>query len=227
MSTQHTGTRVFLWLSALTLILVAAFAVYAITHETNVVTNTTVSTVRLDDHTRGVIRPTDASSEQASTSLVFIEYSDFECPACEAAQPALRALYAEFASSTTFVYRHLPLAQHKNAKLAAYASEAAALQGKFWEMHDLLFSTQGEWSGIPDEQAKDYFVKLAEQLNIETVRFAADMGSDAVAARVKRDSDEAVRIGVRGTPSFFVNGEKLTVRSFDDLRARLISAENR
>ncbi len=218
MSTQHTGSRVFLWLSALTLILVAVFAVYVITRDTSGGTGTIAPKLQSDDHVRG------ASS---STSLIFVEYSDFECPACEAAQPALRALYAEFASSTTFVYRHLPLAQHKNAKLAAYASEAAALQGKFWEMHDLLFDTQSEWSGIPQAQAQDYFVKLAEQLDLETVRFAADMGSDAVAARVKRDADDAVRIGVRGTPSFFVNGEKLTVKSFDDLRTGLISAENK
>jgi len=212
-----TSSRIFLWLSAFTLILIAIFVVYTITRNSGGETSLQVPEIQSDDHTRG----------SDSNSLVFVEYSDFECSACGLAQPALRALYTEFASSTTFVYRHLPLSQHKNAALAAYAVEAAALQGKFWEMHDLLFDTQSEWSGIPEDQARDYFVKLAEKLNLETVRFAAEMGSDVVKTRVQRDADDAVRIGVRGTPSFFINGEKVTVKSFDDLRVGLISAENK
>jgi len=114
------------------------------------------------------------------------------------------------------------VSQHKNAELAALASEAAAKQGKFWEIHDALFDNQREWAGIPNNQARAYFVKLAEGLTLETVRFAADMESEELRARVKRDADEAARIGVRGTPTFYVNGVQLKVKSFDDLHTALL-----
>ncbi len=218
--TPQTGSRVFLWLLGLTLVVLAGFIVYMVTRDGGVAT-TLAPGVKDDDHARGATRPTGTSG-RASTSLVFVEYSDFECPACEVAQPALRALYAEFASTTTFVYRHLPLSQHKNAELAALASEAAAKQGKFWEMHDALFDSQRQWAGIPEAQAKAFFVKLAENLALETVRFSADLESDELRARVRRDADEATRIGVRGTPTFYVNGEKMNVKTFDDMRAELV-----
>lgn len=210
---SQSGARVFLWLLGLTLIALAGFIVYMATRDGGGGSGTLAPGLKDDDHIRGA----------SSSVLVFVEYSDFECPACLAAQPALRSLYAEFASTTTFVYRHLPLSQHKNAELAALASEAAAKQGKFWEMHDTLFDSQREWAGIPNDQAKAYFVKLAEGLTLETVRFAVDMESEELRVRVRRDADEAARIGVRGTPTFYVNGVQLKVKSFDDLRVALLA----
>ena len=210
--TSQSGTRVFLWLLGLTLVALAGFIVYVATRDGGGGSGTLAPGLKDDDHVRG----------NGSSELIFVEYSDFECPACLAAQPALRSLYAEFASTTIFVYRHLPLSQHKNAELAALASEAAAKQGKFWEIHDALFDNQREWAGIPNNQARAYFVKLAEGLTLETVRFAADMESEELRARVKRDADEAARIGVRGTPTFYVNGVQLKVKSFDDLHTALL-----
>ncbi|HCQ91878.1 MAG TPA: hypothetical protein DIU16_00710 [Candidatus Vogelbacteria bacterium] len=90
-------------------------------------------------------------------------------------------------------------------------------------MHDTLFDSQREWAGIPNDQAKAYFVKLAEGLTLETVRFAVDMESEELRVRVRRDADEAARIGVRGTPTFYVNGVQLKVKSFDDLRVALLA----
>src|SRR5581483_190972 len=81
-----------------------------------------------------------------NTKVTIIEFADFQCPACGQAHPALKQILEEYKGKVTFIYRHFPLPQHQNAILAAKASEAAGEQGKFWEMHDMLYEKQNEWS---------------------------------------------------------------------------------
>jgi Na+/H+ antiporter NhaA len=140
------------------------------------------------DHVRG---PRDAP-------VTLVEYGDFECPYCGRAEPVIRELLADF-GDLRYVWRHLPLNDvHPNAQLAAEASEAASLQGAFWEMHDLLLAHQGSLR-LRDLQG------YAEQIGIDVDRFREDLRRHAGAARVAEDVDSADLSGVSGTPTFFVN----------------------
>jgi Na+/H+ antiporter NhaA len=141
------------------------------------------------DHIRG--------PEQAPVTVV--EYGDFECPYCGLAEPSVRELLRDF-GDVRYVWRHLPLTDvHPHAQLAAEATEAAAKQGKFWEMHDLLLEHQGALT------VRD-LVGYATSLGLDIERFTAHLRKHAGAARVAEDTDSADLSGVSGTPTFFVNG---------------------
>jgi Na+/H+ antiporter NhaA len=142
------------------------------------------------DHVRG---PADAA-------VTVVEYGDFECPYCGQAEPAVRAILGE--RDVRFVWRHLPLADvHPHAELAAQAAEAAAEQGKFWEMHDLLLARQ-------DHLLKPDLLGYAEELGLDVSRFGKDLYKHVHAGRVGQDVESADISGVSGTPTFFVNGRR-------------------
>nr|WP_243709313.1 Na+/H+ antiporter NhaA [Micromonospora sp. 15K316] len=142
------------------------------------------------DHVRG---PADAS-------VTLVQYGDFECPYCGKAEPVVRQLLGH--SDLRFVWRHLPLSDvHPQAQLAAEAAEAAAAQGKFWQMHDLLLDHQDKLN-ITD------LLKYAGDLGLDQNRFHDDLISHAHAGRVESDIDSADNSGVSGTPTFFINGRR-------------------
>ncbi len=133
--------------------------------------------------------------------VTVVEYGDFECPYCGQAEPVVRELLRDF-GDVRYVWRHLPLNDvHPNTQLAAEAAEAAADQGAFWEMHDLLFAHQ-------DALRPNDLVSYAAQLGLDVERFANDLREHAGAARVAEDVDSADLSGVSGTPTFFVNGRR-------------------
>ncbi|WP_037683535.1 Na+/H+ antiporter NhaA [Streptomyces cellulosae] len=143
------------------------------------------------DHVRG---PMDAP-------VTLLEYGDFECPYCGRAEPVVRELLADF-GDVRYVWRHLPLTDvHPSAQLAAEASEAAARQNRYWEMHELLLRHQG------DLRPRD-LLRYAEDIGLDADRFRADLRSGAGAARVAADVESADLSGVSGTPTFFVNGRR-------------------
>jgi Na+/H+ antiporter NhaA len=143
------------------------------------------------DHIRG---PVDAP-------VTLVEYGDFECPYCGRAEPVVRELLRDF-GDVRYVWRHLPLNDvHPHAQLAAEAAEAAADQGAFWELHDLLFQHQDAL------RARD-LVRYAEELGLDVERFANDLREHLGAARVADDVDSGDLSGVSGTPTFFVNGRR-------------------
>jgi Na+/H+ antiporter NhaA len=143
------------------------------------------------DHIRG---PLEAP-------VTVVEYGDFECPYCGQAEPVVRELLRDF-GDVRYVWRHLPLNDvHPNTQLAAEASEAAADQGAFWEMHDLLFAHQ-------DALRPNDLISYAEQLGLDVERFTNHLRERAGAARVAEDVDSADLSGVSGTPTFFVNGRR-------------------
>ncbi len=130
-----------------------------------------------------------------------MEYGDFECPYCGLAEPAVRELLRDFAD-VRYVWRHLPLTDvHRFAQLAAEASEAAADQGAFWEMHDLLLTHQ-------DALRPGDLVRYAGELGLDVERFEEALRSHAGASRVADDVDGADLSAVSGTPTFFVNGRR-------------------
>lgn len=168
--------------------------------------------------------PTPATSEEASALLTIasddyvvgpenapatlIEYLDFECEACGAYFPLVKQLEEELPNDVRVVRRYFPLPGHRNGLPAALAVEAAARQGKYNEMHDLLFTEQKNWGekSVPTPQA---FEAYAQQLGLDMEKFKADVASQSVKDRVQRDIDAGTKLGNRGTPSFFLNGKKL------------------
>ncbi|HEV2257644.1 MAG TPA: Na+/H+ antiporter NhaA [Streptosporangiaceae bacterium] len=154
-----------------------------------VITDLVVPVDEERDHIRG--------PEKAPVTVV--EYGDFECPYCGLAEPSVRELLRDF-GDVRYVWRHLPLTDvHPHAQLAAEATEAAAKQGAFWEMHDLLLDHQGALT------VRD-LTGYASSLGLDTERFTAHLRKHAGAARVAEDTDSADLSGVSGTPTFFVNG---------------------
>jgi Na+/H+ antiporter NhaA len=143
------------------------------------------------DHIRG----------PAAAPITLVEYGDFQCPYCGMAEPVVRELLADF-GDVRYVWRHLPLNDvHRNAQLAAEASEAASAQGAFWEMHDLLLGHQ-------DALAPKDLVGYAGQLGLDVERFTEALRGQSGAARIAEDVDSADLSGVSGTPTFFVNGRR-------------------
>ncbi|MFF8593865.1 Na+/H+ antiporter NhaA [Streptomyces sp. NPDC015220] len=133
--------------------------------------------------------------------VTVVEYGDYECPYCGQAEPVVRELLEDF-GDVRYVWRHLPLTDvHPHAQLAAEAAEAAALQGRYWQMHDLLLEHQG---ALRREDLRRY----ATEIGLELERFARDMRAGAGAARIAEDVESADLSGVAGTPTFFVNGRR-------------------
>lgn len=166
----------------------------------------------------GALASDDWMRGNENAKAVLIEYSDFQCPACGSYYPLVKALHEEFGDSLLVVYRHFPLSQiHENAEPAARAAEAAGTQGKFWEMHDLLFERQKEWSG--DWNAAGAFAAYAGALGLDTGRFINDFNSQEVKAEVARDYESGFRAGIAGTPTFFLNGKKIqNPRSYEEFK---------
>lgn len=171
----------------------------------------------------------DYSRGPADAKVTLVEYSDFQCPACAAFVPIIAKAFAEpeLKDRVRLVYRYFPLSIHPNAQLASQAGQAAALQGKFWEMHDLLFEKQAVWSPLSGKAAKDAFAAYAEQLGLDKGRFLSDIDRNAVKDRVKTDVDSGTVSDVNSTPSFFVNGVRMThPQSYEEFKQNLINALN-
>lgn len=158
----------------------------------------------------GTAAPISASDHvigNPQAAVTLIEYSDLQCPACAAYYPLIKQVTSTMGNAVYFAYRHFPLAQHANARLAAQATEAAALQGKFWEMHDYLFERQQTWADMKDPL--DEFVKYAAAIGLDAEMFRADIASDAVKAKVQSDMNSGIAAGVNSTPSFYLNGKRI------------------
>jgi protein-disulfide isomerase len=148
--------------------------------------------VSAHDHIRGPV----------NAPLTLVEYGDFQCPHCAAAYPEVAAIANELSDSLRLVFRHFPLAQvHPQAQRAAEAAEAAASQGRFWEMAPLLYENQEE---LDDHSLGRY----AKKAGLNLKRFKKELSSGVHAARVRADYLGGVRSGVDGTPTFFINGKR-------------------
>lgn len=165
------------------------------------------------------ITETDWLKGNPEAKVTIVEYADYQCPACASYKPVLSRLVEEY-SEVAVVYRHYPLITiHPNAFNAAKASEAAGKQDKFWEMHDVLFEKQTEWS--EERNAKGKFFEYAEGLELDMDKFESDFDSSEVKERVEKNLIEAQALGLNSTPSFFVNGEEFTGGSFEDFASRI------
>jgi protein-disulfide isomerase len=165
-----------------------------------------------------VVSADDWRRGDENAKVVLVEYSDFQCPACGSYYPLVKALHNEYDDSLVVIYRHFPLRQiHANAEPAARAAEAAGKQGKFWEMHDMIFEHQRDWSDSRD--AFGIFSSYAFSLGLDTARFTNDFNSLEGQEKIQRDYEGGFRAGVAGTPTFFLNGTKIqNPRSYDEFK---------
>ncbi|MEN9881525.1 MAG: hypothetical protein RLZZ308_708 [Candidatus Parcubacteria bacterium] len=181
-------------------ILGVMFGYYFFATSNNITTNGEPSEIVLSttDHVRGA----------KDGKVTLVEFGDFQCPACGAYEPIVRQVLSDNSETLKIVYKHFPLTQiHRNALPAAKATEAASLQGKFWEMHDMLYDKQDEWS--ESLNSRDFFLTYATTLGLDTKKFLLDYDSSSLEEKILAEFREGVRLGVQGTPTFFLNGKKL------------------
>jgi len=142
--------------------------------------------------------------------IFLIEYGDFQCPSCGAANPNVETLMSEYGDKVTFIFRNFPLVTiHPNAKAAAAAAEAAGLQGAYWDMHNMLYDNQDDWNSLSSSKRTDVFTQYASTLGLDTDQFVSDMGGDQVTQKIRFDMALGNDLGVSATPTFYLNGTEL------------------
>lgn len=160
----------------------------------------------------------------ADPEVTVVEFLDFQCPACAAAAAAIAEVKAEYGDRVSIAVRNFPLTSiHPHAVDAALAFEAAAAQGAAVEMYEALFATQQEWSPFAGSQA-DTFRQLADDLGLDLAEYDRAVADPATLERIARDRDDALGLGLQGTPAFFIDGELVQLSSFGDLRALVEAA---
>jgi len=166
-------------------------------------------------------KPTNHVEGSTKTGVTLVEYGDYECPYCGAYHPTVKQVATKYADRIQFQFRNLPLLQvHQNALSSAKAAEAAGLQGKFWQMHDMLYESQSSWSS--SSNAASIFEQYAAQLSLNVAQFKQDYASDAVNNTITADINAFLKTGnEESTPTFFLDGKKVqpanTVTSFSSL----------
>ena len=175
----------------------------------------------------GAPNPHVRGGEHAAVTLE--EFSDFQCPACGGLDPALRRISRDYGERVRWVFRNFPLTTiHKYAFIAARAAEAAGAQGKFWEMHDMLYDNQKEWVEAPEP--RDLFANYAARLGLDVQRFRADVDQrQDLADRIKADYERGSSLRVQGTPTIFINGRELMpgkLPTEDDIRREIDATLN-
>jgi protein-disulfide isomerase len=149
------------------------------------------------------------------------EFGDFECPPCGLFHPILVEMHKEFGDKLQITFREFPLVPaHQHSIAAASAAEAAGLQGKFWEMHDLLYENQKTWHEAFD--VRPIFEGYAKQIGLDMNRYQNDLNSDQVAQRIFLDGKRAHSMGVKGTPTVFLNGREVPFESLPSEKLRVL-----
>jgi protein-disulfide isomerase len=167
---------------------------------------TTAPTGKLAFGSPGAHPPHVRGSLKAPVALE--EFGDFECLPCSQFFPILKQAKADYGDRLSVTFREYPLNKHTHAQAAARAAEAAGLQGRFWEMHDALYTTRLVWIAASDTRAA--LIDCASKLNLDMEQFKKDMDSDKVSMRIADDHDRVVSLGLDRTPSVYINGDKVT-----------------
>ena len=202
---QFHSRKVSKWLKRIGIVLIFVVGIYLYDASQPTVSNNDLLVVQADDWAKGNKEP----------KVTLVEYLDFECESCGAYYPVMKKLFEEFGNEVKFVVRYFPLDGHKNSMTSALAAEAAGKQGKYWEMHDKLFENQSTWSKITD--AKTLFTEYAAQLGLDRNKFIADLDSDSVNKKITDDIRSGTESQLDGTPTFFINGNKLKIQTYGDI----------
>ncbi|MER7070604.1 thioredoxin domain-containing protein [Terrabacter sp. NPDC000476] len=171
-----------------------------------------------------LVRADSHRLQTASDSKVtLVEFLDFECEACRAAYPFVEQLRNDYAGKVTFVLRYFPIASHKNAMNAALAVEAAAQQGKLEPMYQRMYASQAEWGEQQSSQAARFRTD-AIVLGLDMAAYDKAVLDPATLARVEKDRQDGLALGVQGTPTFFLNGKQVTAQTEQQFRAEIDAA---
>ena len=167
--------------------------------------------------------PTSSPAAAGSGAIVTIEeFGDYQCPPCGTLHPVLKQLKGEYGNRVRFVFYQFPLTQvHKHALDAAHTAVAAGIQGRFWEMHDLLYETQKVWSEAAD--LRPISTNFARQLGLDVERFVRDRDGARAEFAVSSDVQRGLSLGVTGTPTLFIDGQEINSEklTLDDLRKEI------
>lgn len=210
----NNDTKFFLGVGIVTVLLIAVASVFLTRGQ---------ATPKLDGptvDTKVLIREDSEIQSTPSARFTLVEFADFQCPSCGSVHPLVKDLLSKYKGNLNYVFRHFPLEQHSNALSAAIASEAAGDQDVFWEMHDILFTNQTEWSeeSNPDTQFKSY----AKELKLDMTKFNIALKEKLHKDKIDRDVTDGKSIGVNSTPTFFLNGQRMT--NFADIE-KIIKTE--
>lgn len=209
---MDTQKRIIIWGSALLVVGITTIGIWSAIKGDSPVTlpgnGRIAEEVTSSDWTKGATDP----------KVSIVEYSDFQCPACASYYPLIEKAVLEYSDRLSFTYRHFPLPQHKNALAASYASEAAGKQGKFWEMHAMIFERQSKWS--ESYTAAQIFEEYAKELNVDLTQYKKDVSSSETKENVSHDKKTGIASSIESTPSFFLNGKKMqNPRTYEELKA--------
>jgi protein-disulfide isomerase len=176
------------------------------------------SSILISDHsyiTSGVINGEYLPASPSAT-VTLVEFGDYVCPACAAYEPYVKQILTDLPGKVNFVFRNYPLSYHTNAPLASYAVEAAGIQGKYWQMHEKVFTTKDTWSNLSDPT--NTFVGFATDLGLNIDKFKSDISSQTVKDIVSQDRSDGDKTGLSETPTFYLNGVKVNLTgNFSDL----------
>ena len=164
---------------------------------------TVASTTNYNNAPPGAQPPNYLGSPNATVTLE--EFADFQCPSCGATHPVMHQIQGLYGSRIKFIFRNFPLPMHDKAYDAAVAAEAAGMQGKFWDMHNLLYTNQQTWSADPNYKAT--FKGYAEKIGLDIDKWENDMAGMAPKSRISADMDRGKALNINSTPSLFINGE--------------------
>lgn len=156
----------------------------------------------------GEITAVDHSRGPVNAPITLIEYSDFQCPACQTYYYFVKKYLDEASTTVRFAYRQFPLQQHLNGVPAALASESAGVQGKFWEMYAMLFENHTEWTELSNPA--NIFEGYATKIGLNMEQFKKDIASTTLRDKIQADEDGGIKAGINATPTFFVNGKAIS-----------------
>lgn len=157
-----------------------------------------------------LVRPDSQMTGKIDAKVTLVEFGDYQCPACAQVAPFVKQVVDEYKNNPdfNFVYRNFPLDQHANALISSEAAESAGAQGKYFEMNELLYKNQVEWSGV--KNPIDLFVSYANTLGLDVVKFRADVEGNKFEALIERDMQDVSALRLNHTPTFFLNGVEVT-----------------
>lgn len=205
-------TKTFLGFGLATLLIIALGVFFFSRPATEKVPNSVSSEI--------LVRGDSVKDVSQNEKVTLVEFGDYQCPACAAYHNIVKEILLED-ETITYVFRHFPLSQHKNARPASQAAEAAGRQGKYWEMHNKLYENQSDWEN--SSNPKEIFEKYATEFGLDLEKFKSDFGLKEIEEKVSRDYADGVTLGVNSTPSFYINNKKVSgIRNKEDFK-RLIS----
>jgi len=182
------------------IVLVAFVGIFFFSNSGSDTTNNSGTSGTTSNHTTG----------NNSKNVEVVVYGDFECPACGSFFPVEKQIIDTYKDDIKFVFRHFPLDSiHPNARAASRAAEAAGLQGKFFEMHDLLYENQQQWSSRVTTNPQCIFENYSKELGLDIAKYNADYAAETTNSTINADKQSGSQAGVSGTPTYFINGQKM------------------